>query len=80
MKPAAAGGEEAGALNSNSTLGPIRWISVRKLRSRKSNGGAIGLWVPPSSVSVLVPEAVSSEGSTVCSTKVALPAVPTANL
>jgi len=50
-----------------------------KLRARKSKGGASGLCVPPSRVNVLGPDAVSSEGSTVCNTKVALPAVPTAN-
>ena len=64
--------------NSNSTDGPMRWISGMKHLARKSNGGAIGLCVPPSRVSVLWPEAVSRAGRTVCSTSVALPAVPTA--
>src|SRR5579864_8382975 len=44
---------------------------------RKSNGGAQGLCVPPSSTSVVGPSAVSRAGSTVCRTSVPLPAVPT---
>ena len=46
--------------------------------ARKSNGGAFGLCVPPSSVSRDGSRASSSAGSTACSTSVALPAVPTA--
>jgi hypothetical protein len=41
-----------------------------KLRARKSKGGASGLCGPPSKVSVLGPDAVSNEGSTVCKTSV----------
>ena len=58
-----------------STRGPSRFTTGRNTRCRKSNGGAHGLCVPPSSVSVDRPRASSSGGSTVCSTSVALPAV-----
>src|SRR6266508_189840 len=50
----------------------------RKARARKSNGGAHGLCVPPSSVRMEGAEAVRSGGSTVWSTRPVLPAVPTA--
>mgnify|MGYP000061447741 CR=1 FL=1 len=52
----------------------MRWIRGIKHLARKSNGGAIGLCVPPSRVSVLWPEAVSSAGRMVWRTSVALPA------
>src|SRR5262245_60704526 len=59
--------------------GPIRSTSGKKTRARKSNGGAAGLWVPPSSVSVDGPAAVRSAGKTVWITSPVLPAVPIAN-
>jgi len=46
-------------------------------RTRKSNGGAIGLCVPPSIVNTDLSFARINAGSTVCSTSVELPAVPT---
>src|SRR5438552_1021373 len=59
--------------------GPMRSISGRNARARKSKGGAAGLWVPPSSVSAEGPEAVRSAGNTVWITRPVLPAVPIAN-
>src|SRR5919197_194309 len=56
----------------------MRPISGRKARARKSNGGAAGLWVPPSSVSVEGAAPVRSPGSTVWKTSPVLPAVPIA--
>src|SRR4030095_4957516 len=56
----------------------MRWTSGRNARARKSNGGAAGLWVPPSSVSVDGPDAVRSGGSTAGTTGPVLPAVPIA--
>ena len=46
--------------------------------TRKSEGGAAGLSVPPSTTMRLSPGARRSPAITVCSTSAALPAVPTA--
>ena len=54
----------------------MRSRSGRKLRARKSNGGAARLCVPPVMRTRLSPDAVSSAGNTVWKTSVQLPAVP----
>jgi hypothetical protein len=54
----------------------MRLSKGRKAFSRKSKGGAKGLWVPPSRMRVLGPEAVSKAGRIVWRTRVVLPAVP----
>src|SRR5579864_5670579 len=56
----------------------MRLSKGRNVFFRKSKGGACILCVPPSSVSLLGPDAVMSAGKMVCSTSVLLPAVPTA--
>jgi hypothetical protein len=63
-----------------STRAPIRPTSGRNAFARKSNGGELGLCVPPSSTSDDGWSAVSRLGSTVWRTSVALPAVPTENV
>jgi len=53
---------------------PVYQRQIRLLQ--EINGGAIGLWVPPSRARFETPSATSSAGSSVWSTRVALPAVP----
>ena len=58
---------------------PMRRSTGANTCCRKSNDGASGLCVPPDSVTADGTSAHNSAGSTVCSTSVVLPAVPTAN-
>jgi len=69
-------GAKPGCSSAVSTRGPIRLMIGRNAFSRKSSGGANGLCVPPSRVSVDDSEPTSSAGSTVWSTSVVLPADP----
>ena len=57
----------------------MRRKSGASARSKKSNDGAVGLWVPPSSSSVHAPGVVISAGSSACTTSSVLPAEPIAN-